>query len=216
MISIANVSERDGKQMEEVVKRKVEWGEALELGVVPQGAACVILMQDGGVGRIGTQALMSTWESGQTCWIEMAHSDYSTEIEVAVTCKVLNPATSSLEENASKEKDSKLSKAVKGLELLDEGSSISFLLMCLFVHLLYGVDGFHWSHKCCLTIGAALAITTILNGSSRVSSNASQNTTRTAAASNFLPKLQFTVTVHRCRIKMEGTEYLFPENAMKK
>ena len=53
------------------------------------------------------------------------------------------------------------------LERLDEGTSFGFLVMCLFVHLLYGVDGFHWSHKCCLTVGAALAISTILVGSGR-------------------------------------------------
>jgi hypothetical protein len=81
MISIANINERDGKQNEHVVKRKVNWGEVLELGVVPQGAACIILLQDGGIGRIGTQALMSTWDAGQTAWIEVTDAEFPTEIE---------------------------------------------------------------------------------------------------------------------------------------
>jgi hypothetical protein len=98
----------------------------------------------------------------------------------------------------------------KWVEWVDEGSSVGFLLMCLFVHLLYGVDGFHWSHKCCLTLGAALAISTILNGSSR--SPPPQIQTPKHSNTSMLPKLQFSLTVHRCRIKMEGTEYLYPND----
>lgn len=92
--------------------------------------------------------------------------------------------------------------------------------MCLFVHLLYGVEGFHWTHKCCLTVGAALAISTILNGStSRGASNGSSGTAAPVSSptpkhhtnpTTLLPTLQFTLTVHRCRIKMEGTEYVYP------
>lgn len=194
MISVVRVNERDAKPLEEVIKRKVAWGEVLDLGVVPQGGACVILLQDGGIGRIGTQALMGSWDAGQACWIEVTDAESPTEIEgktdvllllvysllpdlkyracfsllysvhsVSVTCKVVSQAerkTTPRSENSSQSWP-------KWVEWTDEGSSVGFLLMCLFVHLLYGVDGFHWSHKCCLTVGAALAISTILNGSSR-------------------------------------------------
>ncbi|ETL49412.1 hypothetical protein, variant 3 [Phytophthora nicotianae] len=206
MVSVVHVSERDGRPAEKVIKRRTEWGEKLDLGVIPQGGACVILLQDGGLGRIGTQALMSSWDSGRVCWIEVTDAEFPTEIEVSVTCKVLSQET--------KLKSPKTQSTQEGLpkwvEWVDEGSSIGFLLMCLFVHLLYGVDGFHWSHKCCLTVGAALAISTILNGSTRNPPTPAP-TPRHSSPTNLLPKLQFTLTVHRCRIKMEGTEYIYPQ-----
>ncbi|KAI9993703.1 hypothetical protein PInf_016001 [Phytophthora infestans] len=208
MISVVHVSERDGCPAEKVIKRRTEWGEKLDLGVIPQGGACVILLQDGGLGRIGTQALMSSWDSGRVCWIEVTDADVPTEIEVSVTCKVLSqearlrsPKTLNTHEGLP-----------KWVEWVDEGSSIGFLMMCLFVHLLYGVDGFHWSHKCCLTVGAALAISTILNGSTRTPPTPTP-TPRHSSPTNLLPKLQFTLTVHRCRIKMEGTEYIYPQTS---
>lgn len=149
---------------------------------------------------------MSSWDAGRVCWIEVTDAEFPTEIEVSVTCKVLSQET--------KLKSPKPQSAQEGhpkwVEWVDEGSSIGFLLMCLFVHLLYGVDGFHWSHKCCLTVGAALAISTILNGSTRNSPTPAP-TPRHSSPTNFLPKLQFTLTVHRCRIKMEGTEYIYPQ-----
>ncbi|GAB9469105.1 hypothetical protein Gpo141_00006394 [Globisporangium polare] len=206
MISVVRVNERDAKPLEEVIKRKVAWGEVLDLGVVPQGGACVILMQDGGIGRIGTQALMGSWDAAQACWIEVIDAESPTEIEVSVTCKVLSQAA-----KQSTPKDESSSQSLpKWVEWADEGSSVGFLLMCLFVHLLYGVDGFHWSHKCCLTVGAALAISTILNGSSR--NTPLQILTPKHSNTSMLPKLQFSLTVHRCRIKMEGTEYLYPND----
>lgn len=148
-----------------------------------------------------------------------------------MTCKVLSQAA---KQSAPKDESSSQS-LPKWVEWADEGSSVGFLLMCLFVHLLYGVDGFHWSHKCCLTVGAALAISTILNGSSRCDikdvmpikfrilrahlsfSTAFRNTppqilTPKHSNTSMLPKLQFSLTVHRCRIKMEGTEYLYPND----
>ncbi|POM81303.1 SEC14 cytosolic factor [Phytophthora palmivora] len=206
MVSVVHVSERDARPAEKVIKRRTEWGEKLDLGVIPQGGACVILLQDGGLGRIGTQALMSSWDSGRVCWIEVTDAEFPTEIEVSVTCKVLSQET--------KLKSPKPQNSQEGLpkwvEWVDEGSSIGFLLMCLFVHLLYGVDGFHWSHKCCLTVGAALAISTILNGSTRNPPTPAP-TPRHSSPTNLLPRLQFTLTVHRCRIKMEGTEYIYPQ-----
>uniref|UniRef100_K3WLT2 PH domain-containing protein n=1 Tax=Globisporangium ultimum (strain ATCC 200006 / CBS 805.95 / DAOM BR144) TaxID=431595 RepID=K3WLT2_GLOUD len=206
MVSVVRVNERDTKPLEEVIKRKVKWGEVLDLGVVPQGGACVILLQDGGIGRIGTQALMGSWDAGQACWIEVTDAESPTEIEVSVTCKVVSQAEKKTNERS--EGSSEL--LPKWVEWVDEGSSVGFLLMCLFVHLLYGVDGFHWSHKCCLTLGAALAISTILNGSSR--SPPPQILTPKHSNTSMLPKLQFSLTVHRCRIKMEGTEYLYPND----
>lgn len=82
---------------------------------------------------------------------------------VSVTCKVVSQAA----KQSPPKSESASQDLPKWVEWADEGSSVGFLLMCLFVHLLYGVDGFHWSHKCCLTIGAALAISTILNGPAR-------------------------------------------------
>lgn len=205
MVWVVHLSDRDARPAEKVIKRRTEWGEKLDLGVIPQGGACVILLQNGGLGRIGTQALMSSWDSGRVCWIEVTEAEFPTEIEVSVTCKVLSqeiklksPKPQSIQEGLP-----------KWVEWVDEGSSIGFLLMCLFVHLLYGVDGFHWSHKCCLTVGAALAISTILNGSTRHPTTAAP-TPRHASPRSLLPRLQFTLTVHRCRIKMEGTEYIYP------
>ncbi|GMF34355.1 unnamed protein product [Phytophthora fragariaefolia] len=149
---------------------------------------------------------MSSWDSGRVCWIEVTDAEFPTEIEVSVTCKVLS--------QEPKLKTPKAQSTQAGLpkwvEWVDEGSSIGFLLMCLFVHLLYGVDGFHWSHKCCLTVGAALAISTILNGSTRNSPTPAP-TPKHSSTANLLPKLEFTLTVHRCRIKMEGTEYIYPQ-----
>ncbi|DBA02192.1 TPA: hypothetical protein N0F65_004827 [Lagenidium giganteum] len=204
MISVVRVGDRDSKPVEIVIKRKVAWGEVLDLGVVPQGGACVILLQDGGIGRIGTQALMGSWDAGQAAWIEISDTEFPTEIEVSVSCKVLNQT----ETVKSPRRETSAPNLPKWVEWTDEGSSIGFLLICLFVHLLYGVDGFHWSHKCCLTVGAALAITTILNGSSRTSPPPAQ--TPKHSSTNLLPKLQFSLTVHRCRIKMDGTEYMYP------
>ncbi|KAF1331535.1 hypothetical protein FI667_g4035, partial [Globisporangium splendens] len=206
MVSVVRVNERDTKPLEEVIKRKVKWGEVLDLGLVPQGGACVILLQDGGIGRIGTQALMGSWDAGQACWIEVTDAESPTEIEVSVTCKVVSQA----EKKTTERSEGSSELLPKWVEWVDEGSSVGFLLMCLFVHLLYGVDGFHWSHKCCLTLGAALAISTILNGSSR--SPPPQILTPKHSNTSMLPKLQFSLTVHRCRIKMEGTEYLYPND----
>jgi hypothetical protein len=226
MVSVVSVGERDMKAQEIVVKRRVEWGEAVDLGVVAQGGACVILMQDGAIGRIGTQALMGSWDAGQPCWIEVTNTENPTEIEgtdltvsdgyvwipkrplstvVSVSCKVLSQSPA----QASPKKEAASEVLPKWVEWVDEGSSIGFLLMCLFVHLLYGVDGFHWTHKCCLTVGAALAITTILNGSSKPPPVTP--VTPKASATSQLPKLKFSLKVHRCRIKMEGTEYLHPK-----
>lgn len=86
MISVVRVNERDAKPLEEVIKRKVAWGEVLDLGVVPQGGACVILLQDGGIGRIGTQALMGSWDAAQACWIEVIDAYSPTEIEGTGNC----------------------------------------------------------------------------------------------------------------------------------
>ncbi|KAL4159427.1 hypothetical protein PRNP1_000004 [Phytophthora ramorum] len=206
MVSVVHVSDRDARPAEKVIKRRTEWGEKLDLGVIPQGGACVILLQDGGIGRIGTQALMSSWDAGRVCWIEVTDAEFPTEIEVSVTCKVLSQEM----RLKSPKPQSAQERLPKWVEWVDEGSSIGFLLMCLFVHLLYGVDGFHWSHKCCLTVGAALAISTILNGSTRNTPSPAP-TPRHSSPTNLLPKLQFTLTVHRCRIKMEGTEYVYPQ-----
>ncbi|GLE10681.1 hypothetical protein PINS_up022898 [Pythium insidiosum] len=207
MVSVVSVSEREAKPSELVIKRKVTWGEVLDLGVVSQGGACVILMQDGGLGRIGTQALMGSWDGGQPCWIEITNTELPTEVEVSATCKVLaqGPTVPTPRNQTTPHA------LPKWVERVDEGASIGFLLMCLFVHLLYGVDGFHWSHKCCLTLGAALAIITILNGSSSKTPPTAPPTPK-PSSSNHLPKLHFTLTVHRCRIKMDGTEYMFPSD----
>ena len=206
MVSVVHASKQDAQPAEKVIKRRIEWGERLDLGVIPQGGACVMLLQHGGLGRIGTQALMSNWDSGHACWIEVADAECPTEVEISVSCKVLS--------QKNRSRSTKPSCAQEGLpkwmEWVDEGTSIGFLLMCLFVHLLYGVDGFHWSHKCCLTVGAALAISTILNGSAR-SPPTPVPTPRYLSPTNFLPKLQFTLIVHRCRIKMEGMEYTYPQ-----
>uniref|UniRef100_M4BV00 Uncharacterized protein n=1 Tax=Hyaloperonospora arabidopsidis (strain Emoy2) TaxID=559515 RepID=M4BV00_HYAAE len=205
MVSVVHVSKQEAQPAEKVIKRGIEWGEKLDLGVIPQGGACVILLQNSGLGRIGTQALMSSWDSGHVCWIEVTDAELPTEVEISVTCKVLS--------QKNRLNSTKPLCAQEGLpkwiEWVDEGSSIGFLLMCLFVHLLYGVDGFHWSHKCCLTVGAALAISTILNGSAR-SAPTRVPTPRYLSPTNFLPKLQFTLVVHRCRIKMESMEYTYP------
>ncbi|KAH7469351.1 hypothetical protein PRIC1_000153 [Phytophthora ramorum] len=211
MVSVVHVSDRDARPAEKVIKRRTEWGEKLDLGVIPQGGACVILLQDGGIGRIGTQALMSSWDAGRVCWIEVTDAEFPTEIEVSVTCKVLSQEM----RLKSPKPQSAQERLPKWVEWVDEGSSIGFLLMCLFVHLLYGVDGFHWSHKCCLTVGAALAISTILNGSTRNTPSPAP-TPRHSSPTNLLPKLQFTLTVHRCRIKMEGTEYVYPQPSVDK
>ncbi|KAL4115625.1 hypothetical protein PRIC2_013785 [Phytophthora ramorum] len=211
MVSVVHVSDRDARPAEKVIKRRTEWGEKLDLGVIPQGGACVILLQDGGIGRIGTQALMSSWDAGRVCWIEVTDAEFPTEIEVSVTCKVLSQEM----RLKSPKPQSAQERLPKWVEWVDEGSSIGFLLMCLFVHLLYGVDGFHWSHKCCLTVGAALAISTILNGSTRNAPSPAP-TPRHSSPTNLLPKLQFTLTVHRCRIKMEGTEYVYPQPSVDK
>ncbi|TMW57033.1 hypothetical protein Poli38472_002958 [Pythium oligandrum] len=206
MISVISVADHESKPQEMVIKRKVGWGEVVDLGVVSQGGACVILLQDGGLGRIGTQALMGSWDAGQACWIEVSNVEHLTEVEVTVSCKVVPAPSTPL----SPKRENSTEVLPKWVEWVDEGSSIGFLLMCLFVHLLYGVDGFHWSHKCCLTLGAALAITTILNGSSK---NAPMSPTPVKSSTpKQLPKLQFSLTVHRCRIKMEGTEYMYPHD----
>ncbi|CEG47134.1 hypothetical protein F443_01183 [Plasmopara halstedii] len=212
MISVVYLSERVGRAAEKVIKRRTEWGEKVDLGVIPQGGACVILLQNGGIGRIGTQALMSSWDSGRFCWIEVTDAEFPTEIEVSVTCKVLTQeATLKSPKNQSVQEG-----LPKWVEWVDEGSSIGFLLMCLFVHLLYGVDGFHWSHKCCLTVGAALAISTILNGSSTYRKpHTPIPIARHTSPTDLLPKLQFTLTVHRCRIKMEGSEFIYPQASNK-
>lgn len=135
---------------------------------------------------------------------------------MSVTCKVLTQAgaddVKSPRRGGSGHGGGSSIKLPPWIDWADEGASIGFLLMCLFVHLLDGVDGFHWAHKCCLTVGAALAISTILNGSTNrggtpVSSPTPRHPTNPTA---LLPKLQFTLTVHRCRIKMEGIEYLYP------
>ncbi|KAI9905601.1 hypothetical protein PsorP6_014008 [Peronosclerospora sorghi] len=208
MVSVVHVSDRDARPAEKVIQRRIEWGKKLDLGVIPQGGACVILLRDGSLGRIGTQALMSSWDSGRVCWIDVADAAFPTEIEVSVTCKVLT-----LEPTVKSPKIVKTEEGVpKWLDRVDEGSSIGFLLMCLFVHLLYGVDGFHWTHKCCLTVGAALAISTILYGSTR--GLPPPGPTR-RNSNNLLPKLQFTLIIHRCRIKMEGTEYIYPQGIYK-
>lgn len=208
MVSVVLLSERDGRPAEKVIKRRSEWGEKIDLGVIPQGGACVILLQDGGLGRIGTQALMGSWDSGRFCWIEVTDAEFPTEIEVSVTCKVLSQSF-----NLKSPKNQRIKEILpKWVEWVDEGFSIGFLLMCLFVHLLYGVDGFHWSHKCCLTVGAALAISTILNGSTTYRNPQTPiSTARHTSPTNLLPKLQFTLTVHRCRIKMENTECIYPQ-----
>lgn len=212
MVSVVHVSERDSRTVEKVIKRRTEWGEELDLGVIPQGGACVILLQDGGLGRIGTQALMGTWDTGRVTWIDIPDAEFPTEVEVSVTCQVLSQETNQLKSPKAQREQEGLPKWV---EWVDEGSSIGFLLMCLFVHLLYGVDGFHWTHKCCLTVGAALAISTILNGSTK-NAPAPVRTPRHSSPSNLLPKLQFSLTIHRCRIKMEGTEYIYPQVAVDK
>jgi hypothetical protein len=83
MVSVVRVGERDGRPAETVVKRRVAWNETVALGVVPQGSACVILLQGGGLVRIGTQALMGTWDAGRPCWVEAVDADGPTEIEGA-------------------------------------------------------------------------------------------------------------------------------------
>jgi hypothetical protein len=145
-----------------------------------------------------------------------------------VTCKVL-PSAAAANKASSSSNISGIAQPMraalpKWLDWADEGSSVGFLLMCLFVHLLYGVEGFHWTHKCCLTVGAALAISTILNGSTSRGAGSSNSSSSGAPVSSptprhhtnpttLLPTLQFALTVHRCRIKMEGTEFVYPASA---
>lgn len=81
MVSIVTIQEPDLKQVELVISRHVSWGDVLKLGVISHGGACVILMRDGGVGRIGTQALMGSWDASDTCWIEIVDSPLLTEVE---------------------------------------------------------------------------------------------------------------------------------------
>lgn len=84
MISVVSASERERKPEELVIKRKVSWGDVLDLGVIAPGGACVILLQGGGIGRIGTQALMGSWDAGQACWIDVTDTEHPTEIQGAL------------------------------------------------------------------------------------------------------------------------------------
>lgn len=36
MVSVVHVSERDARPAEKVIKRRTEWGEKLDLGVIPR------------------------------------------------------------------------------------------------------------------------------------------------------------------------------------
>jgi len=154
-------------RVEHLVGKNVQYGAKLDLGIVKQGGACLILLEDGGLARIGTQALMGSWDANETCWVECLGAKVQTEVEVSVACEMINISNSQSASRPRAISVASPSQVTYWMEVAEEGASIGFLIMAMLVHIMYGVQGFHWSHKCCLTIGAALAIMTLLNGSSR-------------------------------------------------
>ncbi|ETW09395.1 hypothetical protein H310_00008 [Aphanomyces invadans] len=197
VVLVDDYTERD----EFVVAKSVEFGSQINLGLVKQGGACIIVLDDGAIARIGTQALMGSWDANETCWVECLGSSTWTEVEVSVVCQVVkqNPmpmtSLSSVPTNSSKSKE--------WIRMAEEGASFGYLLMAMLVHFMLGVQGFHWSHKACLTAGAALAISTIMNSTNAKSSRVGRPIRR--MNSSLIPKVHLAMTVHRCR-RHQGPE----------
>ncbi|KDO20237.1 hypothetical protein SPRG_14483 [Saprolegnia parasitica CBS 223.65] len=180
-----------------VVAKHVAFGQRIELGVVKQGGACLLMLDDGGVARIGTQALLGSWDANETCWVEFVGASVPCEVEVSVSCQVVKhtpPIT-----RASSDAALLLpSPSHTFLRKASDGASLGFLLLAILVHFMYGVQGFHWSHKACLTAGAALAITSLLHSSDTTSATRLKRAARRTQAS-LIPKVQLTLIVHQCR-----------------
>ncbi|KAF0710690.1 hypothetical protein AaE_012422 [Aphanomyces astaci] len=85
VILVDDYTERD----EFVVAKSVAFGTQINLGLVKQGGACIIVLDDGAIARIGTQALMGSWDANETCWVECLGSSTLTEVEVSVVCQVV-------------------------------------------------------------------------------------------------------------------------------
>ncbi|KAG9412542.1 hypothetical protein AC1031_015452 [Aphanomyces cochlioides] len=190
VVMVDDYTERE----EFVVAKKIAFGDQINLGVVRQGGACLIMLDDGGIARIGTQALMGSWDANETCWVECLGSTSMTEVEVSVTCQVVkqNPQPP-MSPVARVSPD--VSNGKEWIRKAEEGASLGFLLMAMLVHFMLGVQGFHWTHKACLTTGAALAISTLVNSSSSKSTRKPLRRMN----SSLIPKVQLTMTIHRCR-----------------
>ncbi|OQR85150.1 hypothetical protein ACHHYP_12230 [Achlya hypogyna] len=180
-----------------VVAKNVGFGQRVELGVVKQGGACLLMLDDGGVARIGTQALLGSWDANETCWVEFVGASVPCEVEVSVSCQVVKHTPPVLRAAS----DKALLAPSPRLALLRktaDGASIGFLLVALLVHVMVGVQGFHWAHKACLTAGAALAITTLLHSSDTTAAARLKQAARRSQAS-LIPKVELALVVHQCR-----------------
>ncbi|OQS03323.1 hypothetical protein THRCLA_04383 [Thraustotheca clavata] len=181
-----------------VVAKNIQFGQHIDLGVVKQGGACLIMLDDGGVARIGTQALMGSWDANETCWVEFSGSTVPCEVEVSVTCQVVKHTPPQLH-NKNENKAIVRTKTQELLRKSSDGASIGFLVLAILVHFMYGVQGFHWSHKACLTAGAALAIITLLHSSDSTAAARMKKAARRSHASSLIPKVQLTLIIHQCR-----------------
>ncbi|KAF0699790.1 Aste57867_9671 [Aphanomyces stellatus] len=109
-----------------VVAKKIDYGEHINLGVVKQA-------------RIGTQALMGSWDANETCWVECLGSKSLTEVEVSVMCHVVKqnpkiPSSPMVKRNPSVQSN------YAWIGLAEEGASMGFLLMAMLVHFMCSIS----------------------------------------------------------------------------
>lgn len=52
-----------------VKKSPVPWNTSIDVGCLPQGGACLVTLSNQSTFRIGTQSLLSAWNSEKEIWI---------------------------------------------------------------------------------------------------------------------------------------------------
>ena len=175
-----------------IIRNKtVPWGSKIELGELCQGGACIITLNDGSYARIGTQALMTSWDGNKPLWVEC--NTGKLEIELRAECEFVETNEDTSLRIREPEKKTEPNVMLDKAELMGQ---CSFLLLCFVVHVFSGVDGFPLFHKACLTLGAAVAVLSLLEDRSKVKPEPVE---RNQEASE-VAKLSYSIQVVGCRM----------------
>ena len=152
--------------------KSIQWKKSIELGVLQQGGACIITLADGTTARIGTQTLLKSWDENRPFFVEFHTQEGLVEVQVRGDCRLVSPR------HPNPQVPSNLTPASTSAVYpnmtfgnVEIAAACTFIVLCMVMNIVYGVDQFPVLHKACLTIGALMSFATLALCLSKPSQN---------------------------------------------
>ena len=187
--------------------KDLQWKKSIELGVLQQGGACIVTLADGTTARIGTQTLLKNWDENRPFYIEFHTQEGLVEVQVRADCRLVSPrhpAPKSQHSSASTTPATAIdpNMTLKNAEI---AAACSFILLCMVMNLVYGVDELVVLHKACLTIGVLMSLATLALCLSKTSQNGATIPMKRTYSDGGATTLHY--SIHLVGYRIDGQQY---------